>query len=218
MRFLTPAVALAVLAFTSVAHAHYLWIEPAGDILMVRFGEIQEKVRETEEGHLKSVAGPTATLAAKDGAFQTVELTRAKDGFAFPHSGVGATIAESGFGVMDRTKNGKGFAKLEYIARFAEATARPTATQELDLVPVDGGKVRLTLNGKPVADSKITFVSLDLAEVPLTTDAKGEAAIALNAPGLYVVDAMVTAPSTGTFKDKTYDSKLFRTTLAILKK
>ncbi|MBL8628832.1 MAG: hypothetical protein JNM81_04340 [Rhodospirillaceae bacterium] len=215
MRFLITA--FAAMAFSSVAHAHYLWIEPAGDVLMVRFGEIQEKVRETEEGHLKSVAGPTATLA-KDGAFKAVELKRVKDGFAFPSSGMGATIAEGGFGVMDRSKSGKGFSKLEYFARFTDATARPTPTQVLDIVPTDNNKVRLTLNGKPVPDSKITFVGLDLAEVPLTTDTNGEAAVPISGAGLYVVDAMVTDASTGTFKDKAYDSKLYRSTLAILKR
>jgi len=196
------------------AGAHYLWIEPSASGLMLRFGEYQENLRESAATRLAEIPAPTAQQE-RAGSWADAALERRADGFAFGSTSSGATAVEAGVAVRDLTKNGLGIVKPMFYARYAELTAPQQVTLPLDLVPVADGRVRLTLNGKPLANAPLSLYSPRRAVTSSITDAAGEVAVATDEPGVYVLDAIHVEAKPGSFAGVAYEAVRHRATLTL---
>ena len=73
----------AALGFATTAHAHFIWLEPAGGAAVLRFGEYGQNLREVSPGRLDRFGKPSASLVSAQGE-KTAELSKTVSGFTLP--------------------------------------------------------------------------------------------------------------------------------------
>jgi hypothetical protein len=202
MKKLMTAILLSAMAAAVPAQAHYIWIEQMGDEAHLCFGEYENALREKSGGRLDTIALPEV----KDASRVTVATERKADHLVINTKAGQPLIAqEVSMKVKDLRKNNIGIVKPMYYARFAVSESEAASTLVLDIQPVGKGKLRVSLNGKPLAKAKLNIFAPNRWLREYETDDKGEAAVETPWPGLYVVEVAYVEPVKGEYQGDAYE-------------
>ncbi|HYN54083.1 MAG TPA: hypothetical protein VES38_05205 [Methylotenera sp.] len=210
---------LAILALSATlpASAHYLWLEQADGQAKLFFGEYENNLREKSGGRLDTIAAPEVKLL--DAAATKLSLKRNADYIAVEGVKAQPVIAsELSMKVKDMTKYNFGIVKPMYYARIGSGAAESASANALDIQPLGNNKLLISLNGKPLAKSKLIISAPNQWQQELNADDKGE--VTFNTPwtGLYVMEVVNLEPSKGSYQGETYENIRHVSTLSVIKK
>lgn len=210
---------LGLLAFiqTTIAQAHFIWLEQADGQTKLYFGEYEGGLREKTGGKLDTIATPAATTL--DNQSLPIAAKRAENFIAIEGAKNQSVLAhELGMKVKDLTKNHYGIVKPMYYARIGNGNAEVAATSHaLDIQPLGNHKVRIYLNGKPLAKAKLKVMAPNQWLQELDADANGEATYSMPWAGLYVLVAIHLEPNKGVYQGDAYDNIRHVSTYTVVK-
>jgi uncharacterized GH25 family protein len=210
-----PVAAVAILgsllSFNAAAHA--LWLEnDKGETAASKlyFGEYAEDKRETSPGKLDNIVEPLVVVIDAIGAEKLVDASRENNYFAIP--GGGATVLAQALKQPIREPQGENPAPVQ--RRFLYARLGNGGSLPLD-IHNSNNVLRLSFQGKPVPKAEVVVIAPNGWEKHLRTDEKGEAALTVLEPGLYVVEAKHELINPGNFEGKAYAVESHKVTLSI---
>lgn len=214
-----------LLAFSMAAEAHQIWIEPAGQGNVIRFGEFPENLRETSPGALDKLGTPSATLISGKGE-KTAEGSRTDTGFTLPFkAGKGETIAAEAaqYPLYSFKKDGKELTNW-YLpaARLITGFAALEPKLKLDLVPTGkAGEFRLYFEGKALPKKKVVLFTQSGWAKEKHTDDQGVVQFDMPWKGTYVAevshDGHTPGERQGPKGPEKYDGVNYVTTLTYVK-
>jgi uncharacterized GH25 family protein len=217
MKNLHIILALCALTVANSAYAHFIWLEQADGQTKLYFGEYEGGLREKSGGKLDTIAAPEATLLSNQAAKLT--LQRQADFIAIDGAKNQPVIAhELGMKVKDMTKYHWGLAKPMYYARIGNGAAENMSSHALDIQPLGNNKVRINLNGQPLAKAKLKVIAPNQWLQELDADDKGEATFTMPWAGLYVLEVIHLEAKTGEFQGEKYENIRHVSTLSVVKK
>ncbi|MFU1915544.1 DUF4198 domain-containing protein [Bordetella avium] len=200
MRIIKSVAALALLGWTSMASAHFLWIEPAGDAkVRAYFGEWADDLREKTDGLLGQVINGSTRLNGK----AAKPAARGTDYVEFEASGetrLGQTV------LFKETL-------LEYGARLGRQDVKNLLPFELSPTAAGGNTFVLNFDGKPLAKTEVTVFGPPKWMKQYRTDEAGQITIDTPWPGQYVLEAGHTVDQAGKHDGKDYKKVRYVTTL-----
>ncbi len=214
------ALSLTALLQSLPASAHFIWLEQADGQTKLYFGEYEGGLREKTGGRLDTIATPQAmTLDNK----VLIASKREADFIAIEGANNQAVnqpvIAhELGMKVKDLTKYYYGIVKPMYYARTGSGNAEAASSHALDIVPLGNNKVRVQLNGKPLAKAKLKVLAPNQWLQELDADENGEASFNMPWAGLYVLESIYLEPNKGNYQGDAYDNIRHVSTYSVLKK
>lgn len=198
-------------------HAHYIWLEPSNNEAKLYFGEYGENLREKTGGRLDTIATPTAT-AIKAGLATAVSYVRKDNYLAIEAAGdIPLQVQDIGMEVKDLRKYNIGIVKPMYYARFAVKDIESPSTLDLDIQPLGGGKVKVSLHGKPLEKAKLEIFAPNQWMQEFNTDADGEVSITTPWPGLYVLHVVYVEAVAGKYQGADYEGIRHVSTLSFVK-
>jgi uncharacterized GH25 family protein len=201
----------------TMAQAHFIWLEQADSQTKLYFGEYEGGLREKTGGKLDNIAAPEATTL--DNKALTVATKRAADFIAIEGANNQPVIAhEFSMKVKDMSKYHYGIAKPMYYARIGTGKAEGVSNHALDIQPLGDNKVRVNLNGKPLAKAKLKVMAQNQWLQELDADDNGEATFTMPWAGLYVLEVIHLEPSKGSYQGDAYENIRHVSTLSMLKK
>lgn len=199
------------------ASAHYLWLEQVEGQTKLYFGEYEGGLREKTGGRLDTIAAPAATTL--DNKALTVATKRGADFIAIEGANNQLVIAhELTMKIKDMTKYHYGIVKPMYYARIGTGNAEAASSHALDIQPLANNKVRVNLNGKPLAKAKLKVMAPNQWLQELDADDNGEVTFNMPWAGLYVLEAIHLEPSKGAYQNEAYENMRHVSTLTIVKK
>ena len=211
------ALGLVALLQSLPASAHFIWLEQADGQTKLYFGEYEGGVREKTGGKLDTIATPVATTL--DNKALQIAAKRAEDYIAIEGASNQAVLAhELGMKVKDLTKYYYGIVKPMYYARNGNGNAEAASNHALDIQPLGNNKVRINLNGKPLAKAKLKVMAPNQWLQELDADENGVATFSMPWAGLYVLEAIYLEPSKGNYLGDAYDNIRHVSTLSVVKK
>ncbi len=196
------------------AHAHFLWAKvdaKSGPTFQLALAEASS---EMDKGVAVDKIKSASAWDEKGGKLALTPAGTMLSGALSPESQIAG--ATQHYGVLDKTKAGRGVYLLEYHAKAAQDVAKAGRNARLPLeffARRDGGDILVTLkhNGKPVPFGAVTLHTPEQTDdkgTALTTDAQGQLRFKAEAAGLYGLRAGVAETTAGTFEGKDY--KLIR--------
>lgn len=214
----TTYISAAMLLLSALpASAHFIWLEQADGQTKLYFGEYESGLREKTGGKLDNIASPEAMLTANS----TAKLTMQRQANHIAVEGVKnqPVIAhELGMKVKDMTKYHFGIAKPMYYARIGNGAAENMSTHALDIQPLGDNKVRINLNGQPLAKAKLTVIAPNQWLQELDADDNGEAVFTMPWAGLYVLEVIYLEPKKGEYQGEAYENIRHVSTFSVIKK
>lgn len=213
---LSSIIVLGLLALvqSTAAQAHYIWLEQVDGQTKLYFGEYENKLREKTGGRLDTIAAPAA-MTLDNKALQ-VATKRAEDYIAIEGASNQPVIAhELGMKVKDMSKYHFGIAKPMYYARIGSGNAESMSNHALDIQPLGDNKVRINLNGKPLAKAKLKVIAPNQWLQELDADDNGEATYNVPWVGLYVLEVVHLEPNKGTYQNEAYENIRHVSTLSV---
>lgn len=216
---LTSVIVLSLLALlqTTMVQAHFIWLEQADGQIKLYFGEYEGGLREKTGGKLDTIAAPAAKTI--DNKTLVVATKRAADYIGIEGAGNQPVFAhELTMKVKDLTKNRYGIVKPMYYARIGNGNAEGASDHALDIQPLGNNKVRIHLNGKPLAKAKLKMIAPNQWLQELDADENGEATYNMPWPGLYVLVAIHLESNPGEYQGDTYENIRHVSTYSIVKK
>jgi len=209
-------VAVATFAVVLPAQAHFIWVEPAKGEAHLCFGEYGDNLREKTGGRLDVIATPE--IKTNDGKQTAVSYERKEDYLALKApANVALVVQDIGMKVKDLSKNNIGIVKPMYYARFAAKDKEGASDLDLDIQPLGGGKMRVSLHGKPLAKAKLEIFAPNQWMREYQTDEAGEAAVHTPWPGLYVLHVVHVEPIKGEYQGDAYEGVRHVGTLSLTK-
>lgn len=229
----TIAVAAVLVMMLSVtlmppALAHYLWIEQdAKGNARLYFGEFENALNEKSPGRLDEIRAPLSFKqrhgglgASSSAATAPLASARTADGFMLAgradakHSLI---ATDASMAVKDWRASGVGIVKPVFYARYAASAAAFPAQMALDVTP-DGsdGRFKVTLNGKPLAKSKVEIYAPNGWARDARTDDAGVVTFAMPWRGQYVLEATHKEETPGEYEGAKYEALRHRATLTIM--
>lgn len=209
--------AIATLLISLPASAHFIWLEQTDGKTKLYFGEYEGGLREKTGGRLDTIAAPEA--ATLDNKALTVATKRAADFIAIEGANNQPVIVrEVSMKVKDLTKHHYGIVKPMYYARIGTGKAEAASSHALDIQPLGDNKVRVNLNGKPLAKAKLKVMAPNQWLQELDADDNGEVAFTMPWAGLYVLEVIHLEAKPGTYQNDTYENIRHVSTLSVLKK
>ena len=209
--------AITALLISLPASAHFIWLEQADGQTKLYFGEYEGGLREKTGGRLDSIALPEAMTL--DNKALTVTTKRATDYIAIEAASIQPVIAhEFSMKVKDMTKYHFGIAKPMYYARIGTGKAEALSSHALDIQPLGDNKVRVNLNGQPLAKAKLKVMAPNQWLQELDADDNGEATFTMPWTGLYVLEVIHLEPSKGSYQNDAYENIRHVSTLSVVKK
>lgn len=216
---LSSIIVLGLLALlqATMAQAHFIWLEQADGQTKLYFGEYEGGLREKTGGKLDTIAAPAAkTIGNKT---LTIATKRAADYIVIEGAGNQPVFAhELSMKVKDLTRNGYGIVKPMYYARVGNGSAEAATSNALDIQQLGNNKVRIHLNGKPLAKAKLKVMAPNQWLQELDADENGEANYNMPWSGLYVIVAIHLEPSPGNYQGDSYENIRHVSTYSIVKK
>jgi uncharacterized GH25 family protein len=217
MKQLKVLSAITALLISLPVSAHFIWLEQADGQTKLYFGEYEGGLREKTGGRLDSIAMPEATTP--DNKVLTVATKRAADFIAIEGAdNQPVTAHEFSMKVKDMTKYHYGIAKPMYYARIGTGKAEAVSSHALDIQPLGDNKVRVNLNGKPLAKAKLKVMAPNQWLQELDADDNGEATFTMPWVGLYVLEVIHLEQSKGSYQDEAYENIRHVSTLSVVKK
>ncbi|OZI65564.1 DUF4198 domain-containing protein [Bordetella genomosp. 1] len=199
MRIIKSVAALALLGWTSMASAHFVWLEPAGDSkVRAYFGEWADDQREKVDGFLGKV------------------ITEPKvNGKATKPAGKGADYFE--FDARADARLGQAVLFKETLVDYNARLGRQDTKGELplEIVPTAAGSNTfvLTFEGKPLAKTEVTVFGPPKWLKQYHTDEAGKFTIETPWSGQYVLEAGHSIEKTGEHDGKPFKKVRYVTTL-----
>lgn len=197
------------------AHAHQIWIEPAGKVYSLHFGEYDENLKEVTPGLLDKMPTPVVSAVSGDKTAQ-VEPLRLKDGFVLNTAKSDCLIAEvRNYPTFER-KNGDQITRGKWVpaARHANKLDAQAPANFLDIVPTGkNGRFAVYFRGKPLPKAKVTLVAPNGWQKQLQSDQNGEVEVTTLWRGLYLLEVAHKENSAGEIGGEAYDSASFTSTL-----
>jgi uncharacterized GH25 family protein len=207
---------LALFQFT-LAQAHFIWLEQADGQIKLYFGEYEGGLREKTGGKLDTIATPAATTL--DNKTLQVVAKRAENFIAIEGANNQTVLAhELGMKVKDLSKYHYGIVKPMYYARSGNGQAEAPSSHALDIQPLGNHKVRIHLNGKPLAKAKLKVMAPNQWLQELDADENGEATYQMPWSGLYVIVVINLEPSKGNYQGDAYENIRHVSTYSVVKK
>jgi uncharacterized GH25 family protein len=201
----------------TMAQAHFIWLEQADGQTKLYFGEYEGGLREKTGGKLDTIATPAATTL--DNKVLQVAAKRATNYIAIEGANNQTVLAhELGMKVKDLTKYYYGIVKPMYYARHGNGNAEAASSHALDIQPIGNNKVRVHLNGKPLAKAKLKVMAPNQWLQELDADENGEATYNMPWAGLYVLEAIYLEAKPGEFQGDKYENIRHVSTLSVMKK
>lgn len=198
-----------LLLVSSLAQAHYLWLESGKENAKLFYGEVEEGVREKTPGKLDSIRSPQASIVTSGPASWTVSVVRMADHFAIsmPRSAAAMVVKDEAAEVRDLSAYNLGVAKTNYYARLQQSAASAGGNGSylpLDITPQGGSQFLVLYNGKPLTKAKLQVIAPNTWVQEHTTDREGK--VKINAPwqGRYVLHVLHVDSAPGEFEGKTY--------------
>ncbi|WP_112990455.1 DUF4198 domain-containing protein [Herminiimonas fonticola] len=209
--FIKPLLATAccaALLVSSVAQAHYLWLESGKTDASLYYGEVDVQLREKSPGKLDRISGLQAFVPnGSDVKSVNVNRTATHLGIA---SGKASTVLalEESLAVADLTKHNLGMAKSNYYARLGQPLASGT-TSPLVLDIAQGSKANsfvLLYRGQPLKNAKLEVIAPNTWMQEHHTNEQG--IVEINTPwrGQYVMHVLHIDKTAGEFAGKPYDN------------
>lgn len=206
-RLMYSAFALCTALAASPAHAHFLWGEVTPETPAVAKLAFSDGPGEVSEGNLVERIEDAKVWdgKGKNLKFKTADAVRSgalKDSRVFASSQF--------YGVLDKTKEGRGIFRLMYFAKSAQTLADANATVKLPVelfAQADGGNVVVTAkrNGQLFEGAKVdVYLPGQDKATPFTTDAKGEVRFEAKGSGLYGLKTLWTDETPGKAEGKEY--------------
>jgi hypothetical protein len=199
----------ALLFVSSLAQAHYLWLESGKETARLFYGEVEEGVREKTPGKLDTIRSPQASIATGDAAALTASVVRMADHFAIslPRSASAVVVRDEAAEVRDLSAYNLGVAKTNYYARVQQASGSSRGDGPylpLDIAPQGKNQFIVLHNGKPLIKAKLQVIAPNTWVQEHTTDREGK--VAINTPwrGRYVLHVLHVDPAPGEFEGKPY--------------
>lgn len=191
---------------SSVAQAHYLWIESGDAGARLYFGEADVLLKEKSPGKLDNIKAPKALLADASGKAKASGLSRTSEYFSIEGSGAAILVAEESLEVRDLNKNGLGFAKSNYYARHGVAATGGESALALDVQAQGTNSFTVLYRGQPLANAKLEVIAPNTWMQEHHTDAKG--VVHINTPwrGQYVIHVLHVDKTPGEFAGDRYDN------------
>lgn len=214
---LVLVIALFALIQTTIAQAHFIWLEQVDGQTKLYFGEYEGGLREKTGGKLDTIATPAATTL--DNQSLPIAAKRAENFIAIEGAKNQSVLAhELGMKVKDLTKSHYGIVKPMYYARTGNGNAEAVATSHaLDIQPLGNHKVRIYLNGKPLPKAKLKVMAPNQWLQELDADENGEATYNMPWAGLYVLVAIHLEPNKGVYQGDAYDNIRHVSTYTVVK-
>lgn len=223
--FLSAAL-IAALAQTSIAQAHYLWIEQDAQGARLYYGEFDGNLREVSPGRLDQITQPVVTLISASGA-KTLAPKREASSFALPaRAGKNQSLVvnDANYAVSEKTVRGHTTRSAKTLStRHAPDMRAQKPTLTLDVVPsgkvVAGGvEVQVFFKGQPLPKAKVNVVTPSGWSRMLDADEQGKAIATMPWQGFYLIevkyeDATAGERTTAAGGTEKYDVATYRTTL-----
>ena len=188
----TTAIAFALMTLSSAAQAHQIWIEPADQRAVIRFGEFGDNLREASPGLLDKFVAPSATLLSSKGEKSAAGVKTAS-GFALPFvatAGESVVAQDASYPLYAFKRADKDMANWYYpAARWITDFAAQPPKLPLDLVPTgDAGAFKLYFQGKPLPKTKVALVTQSGWAKEANTDEHGAVKFDMPWKGTYVAE------------------------------
>lgn len=188
----TTAIAFALMALSSAAQAHQIWIEPADQRAVIRFGEFGDNLREASPGLLDKFVAPSATLISARGD-KTAAGVKTANGFTLPFgaaAGESVIAQEASYPISTFKRGDKEVSSWYYpAARLVTDFAPQQPKLPLDLVPTgEAGAFKLFFQGKPLPKTKVALVTQSGWAKEANTDEHGVVKFDLPWKGTYVAE------------------------------
>lgn len=119
--------------------------------------------------------------------------------------------------VKDLRKNNIGIVKPMYYTRFATADVEDASALALDIQPLGKGRVRVSLNGKPLAKAKLNVFAPNQWLREYETDAQGETTVETPWAGLYVLEVVHVEAEKGVYQGDVYEGIRHVGTLSLIR-
>ena len=208
---LATVASVACILFSLNAGAHALWLERDGASAKLYFGEYSEDLRESSPGKLDNIIDPAVIEVGAPGTERPVAATRQANHFAIPGSNTILVQALKQPIREPRAENPGPVQRRFLYARLGKGGSLP-----LDIENT-GNLLRLSFEGKPVANTEIIVIAPNGWEKHLKTDEKGETPYPVLEPGLYVVEAKHEISNPGIFEGKPYSIESHKVTASFYK-
>lgn len=175
-RFLAGSAAFMGLAGPGVAHADYLWLQPAGGQADVYVGELHKPLKQ-----LPVLTDARAALSEGKSA----PYEQAADHFSIAQGSGEGGAGDTRFAATLAAADG---VLTYYQARFGRSETR--AVNDLELVPTEpnGNTFRLMFKGRPVAASQVNVDTSEGWRRTLAPAKDGTVSFTPSFPGLYVLE------------------------------
>ncbi len=218
------ALGLFTLVQSTASQAHYIWLEQADGQTKLYFGEYEGNLREKTGGRLDTIAAPEAMVGVANGKATKLNLQRKENYLAIEGADnkpvVNQTVVahELTMKVKDLRKNNIGIVKPMYYARIgadALTTALPTG---LDIQTTGDHKVRVSLDGKPLAKGKLHIYAPNQWAQELDLNEAGEVNFVTPWSGLYVLEVVHLQPNKGEYQGEPYEAVRHVGSLSITQK
>lgn len=210
------AVAIITLFAALPASAHFIWLEQADGQTKIYFGEYEGGLREKTGGKLDNIAAPEALLLNSRPTL--LALKRGADFISVDGANNQPVVAhELTMKVKDLTKNHFGIVKPMYYARIGSGKAESTSSHALDLQPLGDNKVRVNLNGKPLAKAKLTVMAPNKWVQEIDANEQGELTFETPWSGLYVLEVIYLEAIKGVYQGDAYENIRHVSTLSVNK-
>ncbi len=217
-----------VLAATSVASAHFVWVAVDKDSggshsLFVWFSELAEADSADLLDKIVNVKVWTRSAKSQPETIKVTKKVAGEGGALIAPLPAGATAASAHikYGVLER--RGEKFL-LQYHAKYLDAAAaewKAVARDEslvFDIVPQcteKGFDLEVLFQGKPIAGSEFVIFDPTAAETKGTTDEAGRIHLGVAKPGLYSIRAKWIVKEAGKEGDQEYPQVNHYSTLAL---
>jgi uncharacterized GH25 family protein len=199
------------------AQAHFIWLEQADGQTKLYFGEYEGGVREKTGGKLDAIAAPVAKTI--DNKALVVANQRAADHIIIEGAGnQPILVQELTMKVKDLSKHHYGIVKPMYYARIGNGNAEAATSHALDIQPIGNNKVRINLNGKPLAKAKLKVMAPNQWMQELDANENGEASYEMPWTGLYVIEAIHLEQNPGHYEGDVYENIRHVSTYSIVNK
>ncbi|KRB79525.1 DUF4198 domain-containing protein [Noviherbaspirillum sp. Root189] len=209
-RSMTLALFCAVAFSSTLAQAHYLWLEPGEGDVKLFYGEVEEGVREKTPGKLDTIRHPQVTVLTGNEALNAAAV-KLPDHFAVSTNGRQPTVLVKveATEVRDLSKYGLEIAKTNYYARVGQIAAPVTADGAwlaVDIAPQGENAFSILYQGKPVPRAKVQVIAPNTWVQEHTSDQRGQVKINTPWQGRYVIHVLHVDKTPGEHEGMQYQS------------
>jgi uncharacterized GH25 family protein len=224
--FVTRLLACApLLALSTVAHAHQVWLEQDAAGAKLYFGEFGDNLHEVSPGYLDKLTLVSATVLSPKGE-KAVESKKDRDGITVAGraaKGDSVVAVDLAYPLMEN-KDGTKTVKTAWTpaARYVPELGPQAPKLVLDVVPTNAtGEFLVVYRGAPLPKAQVNLVAVSGWSLSGATDDKGKVSFRLPWKGTYALLVRHKDPTPGKRKnaqggDEAYDAASFATTLTFV--